>query len=334
MSKTGKEAKKKEKDIQKIAEDRTFGLKNKNNSKKVQQVVKGLAAKEKGGYDKLKDEIFNGKRKQQEAEEERRLMQEVFANAVTKKVQTSTGEDITVCKLFEAGLCNKGKKCKFSHVVRGDHIKVDKIDLFTDQRDLLFGNKDTIENWDAEKLNEVVGFNDRKYNQEGRTEKVCKAFVDAVERKIYGWNWVCPNGYNCIYKHCLPEGYELQRDKKVEKVEKYTDDDVIEEIDNQREKLKHKDLTPVSEDLFFAWLVKRKERLAKENDDKVKDDLKGMGVKSKRGATGRELFDKDKEIFKDAEDAIEEYEREDVNENGEKVEIDEGLFGDEEMPDI
>lgn len=28
----------------------------------------------------------------------------------------------------------------------------DKIDLFTDQREILFGNKDNIKNWDQKKL--------------------------------------------------------------------------------------------------------------------------------------------------------------------------------------
>lgn len=333
MSKnTGKEAKKKEKDMIKIAEDKTFGLKNKNKSKQVQQVVKGLAAQNKGGYDKLKEEIYNAKKKQEAEEEENRLLAEVFANSVTKTVQNASGKEVVVCKLFEAGLCTKGKKCKFSHDVKTDHIKVDKMDLYTDQRDLIFGNKDVIENWDVEKLNEVVGFNDRKYNTENRTDKVCKAFLDAVERKIYGWNWVCPNGYNCIYRHCLPPDYELKRDKKIEKVDRMTDDDVIVEIDNARERLNHKDLTPVTEEKFFAWLVKRKARLEKENDEKVKEDLKSMGIKNKRGTTGRELFEKDENLFKDQEDAVEEYKREEIVE--ENVDVDEGLFNDEELPDL
>ena len=160
MSKqSGKQAQKKEKEIKKIAEDKTFGLKNKNKSKHVQQVISGIAAQSKGGYEKLKDEIYREKRKKEEEEKERKLMLEVFANSMVKTVQTTTGEEVVVCRMFEAGLCNKGKKCKFSHNIKTDHLKVEKIDLYTDQRDLIFGNKDTIENWDSEKLTEVVGFN-------------------------------------------------------------------------------------------------------------------------------------------------------------------------------
>lgn len=333
----GKQAKKKEKEITKIAEDKTFGLKNKNKSKVVQQTIKGIAAQSKGGYDKLKEEIYNEKRKKEAEEEERRLMAEVFANGVTKKVQTSTGEEVTICKMFEAGLCNKGKKCRFSHNVKTDHMKAEKIDLFTDQRELLFGNKDTIENWDEEKLNEVVGFNQRKYFEENRSEKICKHFLDAVERKLYGWNWTCPNGYNCVFRHCLPEGYVLKRDQKIEKIDKITDDDVIEEIDNAREKLNHEHLTPVTQESFFAWLAKRKQRLEKENEDKIKEDLKQMGIKTKRGVTGKELFDKDKDAFQDADDAVEEYEREEQIEevkDDDKIDVDEGVFAEEEVPDL
>ena len=259
-------------------------------------------------------------------------MKDVFANAAPKTIQSSTGKEVIICKLFEAGLCTKGKKCKFSHDIKRNHMKTEKIDIYTDQRDLLFGNKDTIEHWDQEKLNEVVGFNETKYNNVNRIDKICKHFLDAVERQIYGWNWVCPNGYNCIHKHCLPEGYQLQRDKVIEKVEKITDEQVIEEIDNKREKMNHKDLTPVTEELFFAWLKKRKARLEKENEQRIKDDLKMMGIKSKKTVTGRELFEKNQNIFADAEDAVEEYKREEKPE--EEPEVNDAVFEDEEVPDL
>lgn len=327
-----KTGQKKEKEVVKIAEDKTFGMKNKNKSKQVQNVVKGIMAQQKGGYEKLKAEIFEERKMREKEDEERRLMADVFANAAPKKLQTAAGDEVIICKMFEAGLCNKGKKCKFSHDAPSNVTKVDKIDLFTDQRDQLFGNKDTIENWDKEKLDEVVGFNERKYNAEGRTDKVCKHFMEAVEKKQYGWNWTCPNGFNCIFRHCLPEGYVFEKDKKLQKEVRITDDEVIEEIDKQREKMDSKNLTLVTEEKFFEWLAKRKTRLEKENEEKVAIDLKTMGVKSKKGVTGRELFEKDKGIFQDADDAVEEYEREEVPE--ENVEVDEGVFEDEEVPEI
>jgi hypothetical protein len=331
-----KQAVKKEKEVTKIAEDRTFGMKNKNKSKQVSNVVKGILAQQKGGYEKLKAEIYNEKRDRERMEEERKLMADVFANAAAKTIQTVTGDEIIICKMFEAGLCNKGKKCKFSHAGKPDLMKTDKIDLFTDQRDQLFGNKDTIEHWDSEKLKEVVGFNQKKYGGENRTEKICKNFLDAVEKRQYGWGWQCPSGFDCVFRHCLPEGYELQRDKKVEKEVKITDDEVIEEIDHQREKMVTTELTPVTQESFFTWLAKRKVRLEKENEEKVAASLKSLGIKSKRGTTGRELFEKDKDIFRDADDAVEEYEREEeVPEEvaDDNVEVNEELF-DDEVPDL
>lgn len=35
-----------------------------------------------------------------------------------------------------------------------------------------------------------------------------------MERSKYGWFWECPNGERCIYRHALPQGYVLKRDKK------------------------------------------------------------------------------------------------------------------------
>lgn len=64
--------------------------------------------------------------------------------------------------------------------------------------------------------------------------QVCKYFLDAVEKKQYGWFWVCPNGgKNCHYRHALPPGYVLKSQMKAlleEETEKIT---IEEEIENQ-----------------------------------------------------------------------------------------------------
>jgi hypothetical protein len=38
------------------------------------------------------------------------------------------------------------------------------------------------------------------------TNIVCKFFIDAVEKRQYGWFWKCPNGSDCKYRHALPPG--------------------------------------------------------------------------------------------------------------------------------
>ena len=325
------------KDIKKIAEDKTFGIKNKNKSKQVQTVVKNLASQTHGGLDKLQDEIYKEKRRKEAIEEERKLMVDVFAKSLPTTVATSDGTEVQICQLYKAGLCQKGKKCKFSHNVAADPMKSDKMDLYTDQRDIIFGNKDTIEHWDTEKLTEVVDFNENKYNAPNRTEKPCKHFIDAVEKKTYGWLWVCPNGFNCIFKHALPPGYQLKSAKREDIVTVKVDDEVVEEIDAAREKLDSKKLTPVTKELFMKWLEKRSVRKQKERDDKIKEELKSLGVKAKKNITGRELFEREKELFQDAEGAVDEYEREEEvpqeEEDGD-VQIDTNAFADEEVPDF
>ena len=58
--------------------------------------------------------------------------------------------------------------------------------------------------------------------------------MDAVEKKQYGWFWVCPNGgKECHYRHALPPGYVLKSQMKAlldEESEKIT---IEEEIENQ-----------------------------------------------------------------------------------------------------
>lgn len=46
---------------------------------------------------------------------------------------------------------------------------------------------------------------------------MCKYFLDAIESNKYGWFWVCPGGGdNCMYRHALPVGFVLKKDKKKE----------------------------------------------------------------------------------------------------------------------
>lgn len=54
-----------------------------------------------------------------------------------------------------------------------------------------------------------------------RCRQVCKHFLDAIEKELYGWFWVCPNGgANCMYRHALPPGYvfKTKRERELEKL--------------------------------------------------------------------------------------------------------------------
>lgn len=63
--------------------------------------------------------------------------------------------------------------------------------------------------------------------------QVCKYFLEAVEKKQYGWFWVCPNGgKDCHYRHALPPGYVLKSQMKAlleEESEKIAIEDEIED---------------------------------------------------------------------------------------------------------
>ena len=65
-------------------------------------------------------------------------------------------------------------------------------------------------------------------------EQVCKFFLEAVEKKQYGWFWVCPNGgKDCHYRHALPPGYVLKSQMKALLEEETEKASIEEEIENQ-----------------------------------------------------------------------------------------------------
>jgi len=108
-----------------------------------------------------------------------------------------------------------------------------KINIYQDQRDQNV-NADDMSNWDQKKLEEAVDFNERKYTGgPNKTEKICDHFIKALEDKKYGWFWVCPNGHNCKYRHCLPPGFVLK--SSIAKAEEKVDLNIEKDIDTMRE---------------------------------------------------------------------------------------------------
>ena len=65
---------------------------------------------------------------------------------------------------------------------------------------------DNMDEWDQDQLEKVVK---QKHAAEAsnKTDIICKFFLEAVEKKQYGWFWQCPNGgKDCKYRHALPPG--------------------------------------------------------------------------------------------------------------------------------
>lgn len=60
--------------------------------------------------------------------------------------------------------------------------------------------------------------------------QICRYFLDALENNKYGWFWECPNGaMKCHYRHALPPGFVLKKDKKKEeKSETISIEDLVE----------------------------------------------------------------------------------------------------------
>lgn len=146
-----------------IFQDKTFGLKNKKgakNQKFIAQVEKQVKS---GGIHPLGPANTKKDEKEKKLLEAKELAQ-LFRPVQTQKIDKGTDPKSVVCAFFKAGQCTKGDKCKFSHDLAVER-KVEKRSLYVDMRD---GDEDgdTMENWNEEKLKEVV---DKKHLTELRT---------------------------------------------------------------------------------------------------------------------------------------------------------------------
>ncbi|KAK9070478.1 hypothetical protein SSX86_010880 [Deinandra increscens subsp. villosa] len=280
---------------QKIVEDKTFGLKNKNKSKNVQKYVQSLHQNVQPKPDASK---LAAKKKKEEEKAREKELNDLFKIAVVQpKVPVGVDPKSILCEFFKAGQCAKGFKCKFSHDLNVQR-KGEKIDIFSDKRD-----GGTMEDWDQETLEKVVESKGKEYNQNKPTDIVCKHFLEAVEKKQYGWFWVCPNGNKeCHYRHALPPGYILKSQMKALLEEETNKLAIEDEIEDQRGKLKT--TTPMTTDLFLEWKRKKVEQresgLAAQRAERAKNDR----------MSGRELFLSDASVFVDDVEAYEKYNRE------------------------
>lgn len=222
----------------------------------------------------------------------------MFKIAVSQpKVPVGVDPKSIVCEFYKAGQCAKGFKCKFSHDLNVQR-KGEKIDLYSDKRD-----NGTMEEWDQETLEKVVESKNKEYIQNKPTDIVCKYFLEAVEKKQYGWFWVCPNGgKDCHYRHALPPGYVLKSQMKALLEEESEKTPLEEEIEKQRAKLTT--VTPLTPELFAIWkkkkIAERDARLAALMEERAKNDR----------MSGRELFLSDSSLFVDDVEACEKHLRE------------------------
>lgn len=280
----------------KVVVDKTFGMKNKKGSVAQRQIkqIEAAKASSKSADEKRKEaEKVQRERDKAAAEQARKEAAELFKPVMTQKVPFGVDPKTVVCQFFKKGMCEKGKKCKFSHDLAVER-KSDKKDLYTDMREKN-DKEEGMEDWDEAKLREVVL--SKHGNPRTTTDKVCKYFIQAIEDQKYGWRWVCPNGGdNCMYRHSLPPGFVLKT-KEQRAAEKALMDKspmatlTLEDwLESERHKLTGT-LTPVTPETFAEWKKKRLDKKAAEEE-----------AKAMKEATGRAMFEKGDWQFSDEEE--------------------------------
>lgn len=292
----------------KVKDDKTFGMKNKNKSARVQKQVQilqqqqAMTGKSKEAVAKEKEKELREKAK---LEEEKRRKEEaaLFKPVQTQKVPFGVDPKTVLCAFYKAGNCEKGNKCKFSHDLNVGR-KVEKKNLYEDNREDKM--KDTMENWDEEKLRNVVL--SKHGNPRTTTDIVCKYFIEAIETQKFGWFWECPNGNEkCQYRHALPPGFVLRSERKAaEEAAKANIISLEDFLEIQRHKL-GSNLTPVTPETFAIWKKTRMDKKEAEADAmrKAKETQHAAGKNS--GMSGRDLFQYNPEWFEDDEEETEDW---------------------------
>ncbi|KAF8558132.1 hypothetical protein OG21DRAFT_1405627, partial [Imleria badia] len=236
-------------------------------------------------------------------EEEKRKKEEaaLFKPVQVQKVPFGVDPKTVLCAFYKAGNCDKGSKCKFSHDLDVGR-KVEKKNLYEDTREEKL--KDTMDNWDEEKLRSVVL--SKHGNPRTTTDIVCKYFVEAIETNKFGWFWECPNGgEKCQYRHALPPGFVLKSERKAaEEAAKANVISLEEFLEIERHKL-GSNLTLVTPETFAIWKKTRMDKKEAEAEAlrKAKETQHAAGKIT--GMSGRDLFQYNPEWFEDQDEGDE-----------------------------
>ena len=86
-----------------------------------------------------------------------------------------------VCAFFKQGQCTKGDKCKFSHDLTLER-KCEKRSVYIDARDEELA-KDTMNNWDEKKLEEVVN---KKHGEAEKKKPKTQIVCPFLELSCFG----------------------------------------------------------------------------------------------------------------------------------------------------
>jgi hypothetical protein len=309
---------------QKILEDKTFGLKNKNKSAKVTKYVQQLEQNLLGSKRKPNEQDRQEKARLKEEEEKRKAeLNALFKQTIVQpKVPFGVDPKTVLCAFFKAGQCNKGDKCKYAHSLQtaqaASNASLEEKDALAEEAEK---KSDPLEAVSGKRCSSAI---------------VCKFFLEAVDSGKFGWFWNCPNGGDkCHYSHTLSPGYvpKCQRAKKEdgEEMDTISLEEFL-EVERNKIAMSNADLIPVTWESFAEWKAKRKAK--REEADREREAACRSG---KAIASGRELFSIQPELFKAAEDAdegdvLDEF---DLTHREESVEVeDESLFLAEQIQEI
>jgi hypothetical protein len=311
----------KEEKKKKIKIDKTFGLKNKKgkaNAQYVRNMKNNMAATDKRGKKKSRNKAL---------EEQQKLQSEFWGDGggvgiIQKKTEGDPKE--ILCEFFKAGKCTKKFRCKFSHDLC--------IEQKVRQRKLAAAKeaemKKTMDDMTQMELEDVIRRKLRKRDKQ--TDIVCNYFLDALESRVYGMRWKCPNGVLCQYRHALPKGWKL-KDPTTTK-ESIVRESLEETLENMRKEFYNRtDLTPVTAETFAAWKIKREKETAEEAQRKLVEatQKKVRLSKVERQLSGRQLFEKFS--VDDGKMSVQEL-KNDLPKVDEDMEFDESLFVDDDEP--
>jgi len=301
----------------KMAADKTFGMKNKNKSKKVQQYIQQV----KKEASRMNPEEIKAQKRREAEKEAKRLanIRKREADALMngqviikqKPVPPGVDPKSIVCEFFKANKCTKGRKCKFAHDLHAGR-KVEKRDLYQDvrQKEKEEKEQDTMDKWDDAKLADVINQKRDAGNRNLPTKIVCKYFLDAIEKSQYGWFWECPNGgKKCQYMHALPPGFVLKKNKNKDDEDKGpTLEELIEE---QRKKIGVG--TPITTETFDAWKRRKLRDEARAAEAKQKEREAALS-KGQAKMSGREAFAFDPTLF-GGDDDDDDFDFDDLSDN-------------------
>ncbi|EGV95057.1 G-protein coupled receptor 143 [Cricetulus griseus] len=129
------------------------------------------------------------------------------------------------------------------------------------------------------------------------SDEVLSILSEAIENNKYGWFWVCPGGGdNCLYRHALPPGFVLKKDKKKEEKE---DEISLEDLIERERSALGPNVTKITLESFLAW----KKRKRQEKIDKLEQDMERQKADFKAGKalviSGHEVFEFHPELVND-----------------------------------